>query len=313
MLWKNIKDVSLVGGKRIRPFLTAVGYGRLDEKILPIAVAQELIHIAMLIHDDIIDLDDFRHGTKNIEGTYKDYYKKYLNNESAAHYASSAALLAGDLLIAEAYQLIAGSDLEQAIKLKISQQLSSSIFEVVGGELIDIEAAFVSDKDFDPITIYRYKTASYSFIGPLLSGAYAAELSADDVARLKRFAEHAGIAYQMQDDLLGIYGDSSKTGKSTTTDLEEAKCTYLVDCHKKLMIGNEGMERNFRLFGSTDAATEVLEKIAEDMKVSGAYEKVITEIESLFNKAQLELTQLSDATRRDQLLALLKKLSGRDG
>lgn len=65
--WTYTRDVALAGGKRIRPYLTMIGYGGIDKKILPVAVAQELIHIAMLIHDDVIDQDDKRHGKKKYE------------------------------------------------------------------------------------------------------------------------------------------------------------------------------------------------------------------------------------------------------
>lgn len=99
------------------------------------------------------------------------------------------------------------------------------IQEVVGGELTDVESAFVHDMPFDPIKIYRYKTAGYSFVGPLLSGAYCHEESQDTIDSLRRYAISAGIAFQIHDDLLGVFGDERETGKSTLTDLREGKRT----------------------------------------------------------------------------------------
>lgn len=121
--WKRIEQVAMAGGKRFRPFLTAIGYGGIDEYILPVATAQELIHIAVLMHDDIIDQDLTRHGSENISGLYNDHYKKYLDDKRAMHYAHGAAILAGDALISESYHLIASSKLDESLKSKISQQL----------------------------------------------------------------------------------------------------------------------------------------------------------------------------------------------
>lgn len=312
LLWNNIQDVALVGGKRIRPLLTAIGYGSFDEKILPIATAQELIHIAVLMHDDIIDQDFFRHNALNMNGLYKERYKAFLPGQQAAHYANSAALLAGDLLIAESYQLICSADINAAARSKVLLQLTNSIYEVVGGELLDVEAAFVQGEVFDPLKIYRYKTASYSFIGPLLSGGYAAELDESTVSMLRAFAENIGIAFQMQDDILGIFGDTEKTGKSTTTDLREAKWTSLIACHKKRISNNAVMQQHFRAFGSADASDEALECLAKDIKASGAYEETMQHIAQLFNAALESLSQLPDGDRRTALLELLEQLRGRE-
>ena len=87
LLWDRINKLSSYGGKRIRPYLTMVAYGQVDEKIAPIAAAQELVHIAMLIHDDVIDEDDVRRGQKNINGTYKEEYNDYLDLQRARHFA----------------------------------------------------------------------------------------------------------------------------------------------------------------------------------------------------------------------------------
>lgn len=235
LLWKKIKTIVLRGGKRIRPYLVMVGYGKYSESMLSVAVAQELVHIAMLIHDDIIDQDFIRHGGKNISGEYRDAYSKYLDRIPATHYANSAALMAGDALISESYLQINTAQFSQNIQAQLINRLGRSIFEVIGGELLDVEAAFVNDVAFDPLKIYRYKTASYSFIGPLLSGAICAGADGDTLQMLERFAEKIGVAYQLQDDLLGVFGDEKETGKSTLSDLREGKQTLLVNFHKDLM------------------------------------------------------------------------------
>lgn len=252
--WDHIAEVAMAGGKRIRPYLTMVGNGSFDERVLPVALAQEFIHIAMLVHDDIIDQDTMRHGVNNMTGRYIDTYSPHVDDVRALHYANSAAMLGGDSLISEAYRLIETSTYSHEVRQKLSEQLATSIFEVIGGELLDVEAGFVTNVSHDPLTIYRYKTSSYSFIGPLLSGAYCAGTDDATLATLERFATNMGVAFQIQDDLLGVFGDEQQTGKSTTSDLREGKQTLLVRYHTDLMTPEQ--RERFAWFGKQDASEE---------------------------------------------------------
>ncbi len=307
--WKHTRDVALAGGKRIRPYLTMVGYGAMDDKILPVATAQELIHIAMLIHDDIIDQDDIRHGQKNMNGLYREEYGTFVNGAHIVHYAHSAALLAGDALISEAYRAICDSSFEDGVKRRATEQLHLAIYEVIGGELLDVEAAFVSDIDFDPLQIYRYKTSSYSFIGPLLTGAYCAGANESTIHSLRDFATTIGIAFQMQDDLMGVFGDEARTGKSTLSDLHEGKYTLIIKNHRELM--NDEMRQRFEWFGKPAATAAELEPIKKDIIQSGAYVKTTNAIDEYFLLARRQLEMLDDGERRTALEQLLDMLTKR--
>lgn len=308
-LWQQIEQVVLEGGKRIRPFLTFVGYETVNQSIIPIAAAQELIHSAMLMHDDVIDQDFVRHGKKNVNGLYRDTYKKYLDDNRAAHYANSAGILAGDALISESYRLIFSSGFTPDIIAKLAQQLFTSIYEVIGGELIDIEAAFVTETTYDPITVYRYKTAGYSFIGPLLSGAIAAGADKTTLKYLQDYAMNAGIAFQIQDDLLGVYGDEKTTGKSTLTDLREAKQTLLVQFHHEAM--SQPAAQRFVAFGSKDVTDDELVQIKQDMIDSGAKDRVTAHADKYFTKARQALSSLPSSERQTMLYEFTDWLSKR--
>lgn len=286
-----------------------VGYGGVDEAIMPVAVAQELIHNAMLMHDDVIDQDFVRHGKKNINGHYRETYQAYLDDARAMHYANSAGILAGDALISESYQLIFSSNFAPHIQAELARQLFTSIYEVIGGELVDVEAAFVTDTKFDPITVYRYKTAGYSFVGPLLSGAYCSETDDSTIEHLTTFAINAGIAFQIQDDLLGIYGDEKATGKSTLTDLREAKQTLLVLFHKEQM--NVEAANRFAAFGNPDTSDDQLREIKNDMISSGARDRVIEQVTAYFDRARQALDSLPDTDRRTLLNEFIDWLSER--
>lgn len=262
----------MAGGKRIRPHLTIVGYGSADDRIIPVAAAQELIHIAMLMHDDIIDQDDMRHGIANINGRYSTHYREYVSPQRAMHYANSAGILAGDCMLSEAYQVISSSSFDASVTRKLINQLHLSIFEVIGGELLDVEASFVQGVDFDPLKIYRYKTASYSFIGPLISGAYCAGTDEREVEKLRTFATNLGIAFQIQDDLLGVFGDEQETGMSSLSDLREGKETLLVRFHRQLM--DEEMRERFMEFGNENTSLSALASIRNDMRESSVQQKM---------------------------------------
>lgn len=308
LLWDRIERLSFCGGKRIRPYLTMVAYGQMDEKIAPVAAAQELVHIAMLIHDDVIDEDDVRRGQKNINGTYKEEYNNYLDPPRASHFASSIGILAGDALLSEAYFAIADCEFDATIKQKILKRLHSSVYEVIGGELIDVEAGFVP-VSIDPELIYRYKTSSYSFVGPLLTGAYCAELGAKTCAALEEFGTSLGIAYQIQDDLLGVFGSQEEIGKTPLIDLRDGKHTLLAAYHKEMM--DEAATKRFTYFGKTQATDEQLLAIKNDMEASGAKQRTIDAATEYSSRAVAALQSLESGARREELQRLAEQLTDR--
>lgn len=309
-LWRAIETTALAGGKRMRPYLTMLGYGEYDERVVPVAVAQELLHIAMLVHDDIIDEDTVRHGKVNITGEYLETYRPHLSQSQVRHFADSAALLAGDALISEAYQCITRSELPLPVISLLHKQLGQAIFEVIGGELLDVEAGFIQDTPYDPFAIYYYKTASYSVIGPLLAGAIAAEANQQTLDTFSAFGATAGIAFQLQDDLLGLYGDPDLTGKSIVSDLREAKATYLVDEHRK-HADQPMMERFERLFGNQEVSDEELEALKDDMRDSGAKQTVEQLIRSKYEEAITTLHTLPESPQRHEITQLTQKLMSR--
>lgn len=309
-LWENIRDVALCGGKRLRPYLTYVGYGAIDDRITPVAAAQELLHIALLVHDDIIDRDDLRHGQANLNGRYLSIYGELDSAGERRHYSYSAAMLAGDLLISAAHSLVAASDFSEQAKVAADARLSRSIFEVAGGELMDTEASFMPDY-YDPMVINRYKTASYSFVGPLLTGAPLAGRSSADRKALERCGEQFGIAYQLRDDYLGVFGDEKSTGKSTYGDLREGKKTYLIEQYA-LLSNQSASELTAAGFGDASASDETLQALKDDIARSGATKANAETARRCLDEAYAACASLSDNAIRLSLHALLQKLEERD-
>jgi len=273
-LWKNLYDLHISGGKRLRPKIVLMSYaafGGTDyAAIAPVACAHELLHFSMLVHDDIIDRDIMRYGVDNINGRYEKLYAPLLPSKSdQAHYANSAALIAGDLMLAAAHRLINESSLSSDVKVTLQRIMYDSIFDVAGGQLLDTESTFRPLGLIDSLKVAHYKTASYSFVGPLLTGASLAGANKKDLDALRSFGMNLGVAYQLADDLLGVFGDQTKTGKSNTGDIREGKRTYLIERTVSLLSGAQQQEFEIR-FGKQDASNADIMLVKNLIVQSGA-------------------------------------------
>jgi geranylgeranyl diphosphate synthase type II len=305
------------GGKRLRPYITLLSYGmngheRNIDDILPAAAAQEMLHMAMLIHDDIIDRDQIRYGVKNVAGQYDEHYGQYVENSTERlHFSNSAAIIAGDLLISEAYALIQKCKIDAAHIAKAQSTLSQAIFNVVGGELLDTESAFMPFDQIDALTIAHYKTASYSFVSPLTMGAQLADMPADVIQKLEKFGIALGIAYQLQDDILGFFGDEIVTGKSVSSDITEGKHTHLVEQFYRL--ANPDQISEFAtIFNNRAATNDQLEQARKLLQISGAVEAILNTIGQYANQARLELDDITmNDDARSAFLELIERCTAR--
>lgn len=304
MLWESISSLLQIGGKRFRPYMLISAFDAYApndeiEAIIPAALAQEMVHVAMLIHDDIIDRDTIRYGIKNVQGRYEDHYAPFIADKTErTHMSQSAAILAGDVLISDSYRLLSKVDRPPEVITKAMTIFSNGIFEVVGGELLDTESAFLPDGIISAEVVARYKTASYSFISPLTMGALLAGASEEQTNYLHQYAEYLGVAYQLRDDLLGVFGDEAKTGKSTSTDIIEGKRTYLIEQFRQC--GTEAQQKQFfSIFHNSDASENEIAQARTILLESGAKVRVDEEIDSLRNKAEqlIDLLEISEQSK----------------
>lgn len=232
-LWAAMCDILQAGGKRLRPYLFLLAYesagGKNRAEMVPIAAAWELLHAGLLVHDDIIDRDYVRHGQLNIGGVYRKAYAQLSSNENdSAHFADGAALLAGDLFLNAAQHIILQSGVGDAQKVAAARHINKALYEVIGGELLDMEGVMQPLETVDARSIALLKTAVYSMVGPLVAGADMAGAGSETRHVLDRFGAAVGLGYQLRDDLLGVFGDHKKTGKTVVGDLQEAKRTLLM-------------------------------------------------------------------------------------
>lgn len=315
-LWDSLHSLIRAGGKRLRPRMSLLAYetfgGQDVAKFIPIAVAQELLHIGLLIHDDIIDRDNVRYGAPNMTGQYHSIYGQLdLTKDDLNHYSNSAAILAGDLMISEAYQMVMQSNVNDADKLTAMRLLGRGMFDVMGGELLDTESAFRVNAKADALVIARYKTASYSFVAPLLTGAEIAGADANQLSLLHTYAVALGIAFQFADDLLGVLGNEEETGKSNTGDIREGKYTFLVEQCLKLMSADEKTVFG-QHFGNPNCTPEEIEAIRNILISSGAREKTEKVILKYAHQARQSLDSLSlESKYYDQFNRLILKATER--
>jgi len=298
LFWDTIETLLLAGGKRFRPYMTLVAYQSYAtnpdiDDVVPAAVALELLHSAMLIHDDIIDRDTIRYGVKNIAGQYADIYSHYTHDSvEQEHLSLSAALLAGDILLSDAHRLLRSVNRPESLIHQAADIFSTSVFEVIGGELLDSEAAILPVGTVKAECIARHKTASYSFVSPLTIGATLAGAPAHELALLTELSENVGIGYQLRDDFLGVFGEQSSTGKSTSTDIVEGKRTFIIEQFDTLATTAQ-KERFYQLFHRVDATDQDIEEARSLLVASGAKAAINSHIDMLHSKSNDIVTQLA--------------------
>jgi geranylgeranyl diphosphate synthase type II len=317
VLWSELYRLVQAGGKRLRPHMVFLSYeafgGRDIALVAPIAAAQEMLHQCLLIHDDIIDRDYVRHGVPNVTGGYQVRYRTLVTDPALrTHYANGAALMGGDLLLSAAYQMIAQSGVSDAHKLQVQTVLGQAIFEVGGGELLDTEASFRPAEQTDTLLIARYKSAGYSFVGPLVTGAILADATSEQRQVVHAFAENLGAAFQLQDDILGVFGSTFKTGKSTTGDIREGKRTYLVECFYAVA-DNRQKQLFEKYFGRSDITSAQANQVRKLLNNSGAKERTIQKIAELEVAAVRALIALELSSEyHDRFLQLVQRSLRRD-
>lgn len=223
------------GGKRIRAALVEIGYraggGENDDRILKPAIAMELLHAFFLIHDDIMDRSDLRRNQPTVHRVFESNYRELMKNSddrNREHFAESMALLAGDLCCAMAYEAITKSDFPSTRLLLALKKMHAVVDTTVVGQVLDILTPLKGTVCEEEITkIHRLKTACYTFEGPLQFGMILAGACAEKLETISQYAIPVGIAFQIKDDLLGVFGSEKEVGKPVTSDLEEGKETLL--------------------------------------------------------------------------------------
>jgi geranylgeranyl diphosphate synthase type I len=261
-LINEIARLVAAGGKRLRPSFCYWGYraggGPHCEEIVRAAASLELLHTFAIVHDDIMDDSDERRG------------------EPTAHvrYGLGFALLVGDLALVLADELFINAGFAPEVMMLAFAAYSLMRQEVIAGQHLDVQNANrleISEEEARRIAVL--KSGRYSIEKPLVIGGYLAGASADFIAGVSRFGDPLGEAFQLRDDLLGVFGDRAAIGKPVDSDIREGKRNVLFASTARLLAGDD---RDFFLgrWGGSELNVREIEQLRGLIERSGARAEV---------------------------------------
>jgi geranylgeranyl diphosphate synthase type I len=298
-----ISALTMRGGKRLRPAVLAAAYAAVTDdsdlsKTIDAGASLELLQSYLLIHDDWMDEDVERRGGPTVHVAMRAH-------TSNVHIADSLGILAGDLASVYAWELLHGAPFgertDRAMRAFISLQE-----DVVIGQHLDV----LGCKNI--VLVERLKTGSYTVRGPLRLGAILGDANEAQLAALDHFAEPMGRAFQMRDDLLGTFGNPSKTGKSSRSDLRAGKTTVLVTEALQSTKPSDRVALD-AVLGRKDATDVEVDAARDFLDQSGVRARVESALDVEIEKAKDVLVQSGFARiGHDRLYELVSMLATRD-
>jgi geranylgeranyl diphosphate synthase type I len=289
-----LEEFVLRGGKRLRPAFAYWGYRAVtagpddpvDDEVLRLFAALELLHACALVHDDVIDGSATRRGMPTAHVHFAELHRGRGWRGSSDQFGLSAAILLGDLSLVWADDIVAAADLPPAARRRVQRVWSDIRTEVLGGQYLDIVAESSGSHSIaTAMNVNTYKTASYTVSRPLQFGAAAAADRPEIQSEFHGIGTDLGIAFQLRDDVLGVFGDPAVTGKPSGDDLRSGKRTVLLA---------EAVERAER---SDPAAAELLRSAIGTDLTDGEVREVCGVIESVGALAAVE-DRIGILTRR---------------
>lgn len=277
---EHAKEHNLRTGKRIRAsfvyYAYLLGNGVTDEKIWQAAEAVELVHTALLMHDDFMDQDPLRRG----KPTTHVYF-----GEGDSHYGDAMAVNVGDAVLCMGYERLLESGFDSELIKRAMSQLLRGITNTAYGQAYDVSLPKIGELSEERVmALHKAKTAIYTYENPLFIGAILGGASNDVLGILHKYSMLGGVAFQLQDDILGIFGDEEKTGKSADSDLLQGKVTLLVS--KALELGNEDQRKIIRkVWGNKEAGDIDINEAKAVIKESGSYDYSVNVAKKLAKEA----------------------------
>ena len=297
------RDLTVRGGKRLRPALLAAAVACVDPSAFPdvvtdLGAALELLQTYLLIHDDWMDDDPVRRGAPSVHVALAARF-------GDRHVGASAAILAGDLMGTLVHDLVGRIELPPVRRRAVLRAFTRMEHEVILGQCLDVTHSPDTDR------VHHLKTGSYTVRGPLVLGLELA--GGSDAARraLDAYGTPLGVAFQLRDDVLGAFGTEAETGKPVGGDFREGKHTALVQ-HALAHLGTAGAAELGSLLGRRDATDAEIARVRSLIEASGAREQVEARIRALREQAIAALH--TDALRpegRDLLAAFAALMTER--
>jgi len=304
-------------GKLVRGVLTNLGYYLLKDNrdySNDLALAYEVFQTAILVHDDIIDQDDKRRGVNTIHYENFNKYKTY-NEVDAKHLGNSIAICIGNYGLYETIKIISTSYKDDPNLSKVLNNFIDTALNTIKGEIIDVVLPVESKNEKvnndlleeSIMNIYRLKTAYYTIIGPLSVGLLLAGADNKKIEDITNFGEKVGIAFQIQDDILGIYSD--EMGKVIGSDIKEFKQTILYSHISKTKYIDE-----LNKYYGKDISEESISKVRSLFKESGSYSYAIDTMNKFYDEGIKNLNNIDwiDEDKKNILIGFVEYLRNRN-
>ncbi len=286
LLYDAAVHLIIHGGKRLRPHMVIKSCQILGGSItiaIPAASAVEMIHNFTLVHDDIMDNDEMRHGVPTV-------HKKF---------GMPIAILAGDVLFSKAYQIISDSKLSNDATIQLVSRLAKACVDVCEGQLLDVKMAeekrIPSQKEY--ITMIGKKTAALFDVSCSM-GAICATGNQKDISNLSNFGRNLGIAFQITDDLIGVMGDPKITKKPVGNDLREGKKSLPILMAIELSKGKD-KKIILKSFGNPKATKNDLKNAVDVIRSLGIEENVRTRALEYAEMAKKSLSKYSGSAKTE--------------
>ena len=307
---ETIADFTLAGGKRIRPALVYYGYlaagGQDSQEIVEASMGIELVHSFLLIHDDIIDRDATRHGVATVHERYKKIGKLVAPKEDGLHFGNSMAMIVGDMASAMAYEIIFNTHFSSETIIRALGKLQNIVYVTIPGEMLDVMMETRGQATEEEILrMFEGKTSRYTFEGPLHLGAALAGGNEKILAGFTAYSLPLGKAFQIRDDILGVFGDEKKLGKPIGSDVIEGKQTILLV--KALEQGDLKQKESLQKYlGKKDLTLAELSEFREIIRATGSleYSQQLSQDLVVEAKAAINQIEFKNEAAREFLAAL---------
>ncbi len=299
------------GGKLLRPRLVVAAAGESADRDAVIAVAAvvELLHAALLVHDDVIDADDERRGMPSVARAAADTAAAAgIPAPAAQRIGMTTAIVAGDALLVRAIAALARLDVPTPVRARLADIVERAMVRAAEGEHDDVLFAGAVPDEAAIDRILEGKTADYSFRAPLELGAVLGGRDEAAITALGAIGLRMGVLYQLRDDVLGVFGDEAQTGKSVLSDIRAGAPTLL----SALASRDPSWERVGHHYGDPTADEGAAARIRAVMRGSGALAEVERRIEAECEtvRAMLAVAPVEERLRAE-LTAILERCAER--
>jgi len=305
LLFESIREFTLREGKRLRPLLlilTYKGYApaskKISRKLYNASTCMEFLHNFMLIHDDIIDRSDLRRG----KPTMHKILARTVKSEDPDKLGIDLGIITGDIVYALAIDAFLSIDEAPERKERALKYFIQTAAFTAMGEFIDTVSGVKPVEDVDEKEVflnYTLKTARYTFDCPMVTGAILAGAKDTEIKKISRFGILIGQAFQVQDDIIGIFETEANIGKSILSDLMESKKTLLVT-HAFSVLRGKAKETFLKIFAKKTKTLKDLETV----------KKIFVEVKSLDYALEAIQTRLNEAQKILERLGMNEKYRG---